>query len=167
MNYPLSGADKEENFNQIYEHFVNDIYRLCFSFMKNTPDTEDAVQETFIRLYQSNKEFESEKHLYGWLIVTASNLCKDQLKSWWQKRKSLDEIDDTIGREQDIDEMMELIMKLPDRYKTIIFLYYYEGYNSAEIADLLHKSKGTVRWYLKKARELLKAELQGGYVDGK
>ena len=67
-------------------------------------------------------------------------------------------------KEQPVDEMMELVMQLPEKYKTPVYLYYYEGYNSREIAGLLHKSESTVRTYLQKARRLLKLEImsEGG-----
>lgn len=57
------------------------------------------------------------------------------------------------------DEMMELVMSLPEKYKTAVYLYYYEGYDSREIASLLHKPDSTIRTYLQKARKILKQEL--------
>jgi len=151
---------KEQEFTKIYEMYVDDIYRLCFSFMKNHMDAEDAVQETFMKYYHSGKEFEDEGHLKAWLIVTASNYCKNVLKQWWRKRQSLEDYQETVGRDsQMVDEMMELIMKLPQKYKTAVYLYYYEGYDSREIAKLLKKPDSTIRTYLQKARKLLKEEL--------
>ena len=76
---------------RIYERHVDSVYRLCFSFMKNSADAEDMVQETFLRLLSSGKSFESEEHEKAWLIVTASNLCKDTLKKWWRKNENIDD----------------------------------------------------------------------------
>ena len=152
--------DKEEFFTKVYDTYADDIYRLCFSFMKNPMDAEDAVQETFLKFYGSDKEFASEKHIKAWLVVTASNHCKNLLKQWWRKRKDIEELREVIGGESgEADEMMELVMKLPEKYKTAVYLYYYEGYDSREIAELLKKPASTVRSYLQKARRLLKAEL--------
>ena len=64
---------------EIYNRQVDTVYRICFSFMKNQADTEDMVQETFLRLLSSGVIFQSEEHEKAWLIVTASNLCKDLL----------------------------------------------------------------------------------------
>ena len=70
----------DEEFLKIYHRHVDTVYRICFSFMKNSSDTEDMVQETFLKLLSSGKRFESENHEKAWLIVTASNACKDVLK---------------------------------------------------------------------------------------
>lgn len=153
-------TDREKDFAEVYEMYVDDIYRLCYSFMKNQMDAEDVVQETFIKYYHSGKHFESMAHRKAWLIVTASNRCKDVLKQWWRKRESFDDLHETLSSDHPmIDEMMELVMKLPEKYKTAVYLYYYEGYDSAEIARLLHKPASTVRTYLQRARKLLKQEL--------
>lgn len=164
QEYTMVGEiDREQEFTEIYEMYVDDIYRLCFSFMKNHMDAEDAVQETFTRYFYCEKDFDTREHIKAWLIVAASNYCKDLLKHWWRKRQDLDEIRETIGEEkQMVDEMMELVMKLPVKYKTTVYLYYYEGYESGEIAKLLHKPSSTIRTYLQKARKLLKQELERG-----
>lgn len=160
MKQSLFGANKEKMFTEIYKQYVDDIYRLCFSFLKNRMDTEDAVQETFIRFYYSRKNFETREHIKAWLVVTASNYCKDILKHWWRKRTSIDELAETIGEDGgQMDEMMELVMGLPDKYKTVVYLYYYEGYDSVQIARILHKPASTIRNYLSTARKLLRKEL--------
>lgn len=160
MDVSLLDSDKAQEFAEVYETYVDDIYRLCFSFMKNRMDAEDAVQETFLKYYYLGKCFDTQQHLKAWLIVTASNHCKDMLKQWWRKRKSIDNYNDMAdAQEQQVDEMMELVMQLPEKYKTSVYLYYYEGYNSKEIASLLHKPDSTIRTYLQKARKLLKSEI--------
>lgn len=160
MDVSLLSRDIEQEFTEVYEAYVDDIYRLCFSFMKNHMDAEDAVQETFLKYYHSGKCFDSQQHLKAWLIVTASNHCKDMLKQWWRKQKSIDSYENvTEGQEAHVDEMMELVLQLPEKYKTAVYLYYYEGYDSREIARLLHKPDSTIRTYLQKARKLLKAEI--------
>lgn len=150
----------EEEFAKVYELYVDDIYRLCFSFMKNHMDAEDAVQETFLKFFHTDKKFESINHQKAWLIVTASNHCKNMLKQSWRKRQPLEDYREIPGEEtQMMDEMLELIMNLPDKYKTVVYMYYYEGYDSGEIAKLLKKPPSTIRTYLQKARKLLKQEL--------
>lgn len=156
----LLGADKKQEFAKVYEKYVDDVYRLCFSFMKNPMDAEDVVQETFLKYLRTEKDFASEQHRKAWLIVTASNHCKDLLKNWWRKRKNLDDYGEFLDYEkQNRDEMLELVMGLPAKYKTVVYLYYYEGYDSSEIASILHKPASTVRTYLQKARKLLKQEI--------
>ena len=160
MNYSSYGTEKKRAFEKDYETYIRDIYRLCFSFMKNHMDAEDVVQETFLKYYNLDSEFESEAHKKAWLIVTASNCCKNMLKHWWRPRKNIDDFTETIGDDRpEIDEMMEIIIKLPAKYKTVIYLYYYEGYNSREIAKLLNKPESTIRTYLQKAKKILKEKL--------
>lgn len=92
--------------------------------------------------------------------MTASNYCKNTLKHWWRKRKNIDDYAETLkGAKFEVDEMMELVLALPDKYKTSVYLYYYEGYNSVQIAKMLQKPEGTIRSYLSSARKLLKKEL--------
>lgn len=160
MNETLLRTDKEKKFTDIYNKYVDDIFRLCFTYLKNKIDTEDAVQEVFIKLLNHKGTFESEAHTKAWLVVTASNHCKDFLRHWWRKRKDIDAYADVIGNDGIVvDEMMELIMKLPDKNKTVIYLYYYEGYNSRQIANMLHKPDSTIRGYLSTAKKMLKDEL--------
>lgn len=164
MSKPLSRTDEE--FEVIYERHVNTIWHICLAFMKNTEDTHDAVQETFLKLYKYNGVFTSDEHVKAWLIVTASNLCKDMLKHWWRKRENIDDyVNTNIQTPFEIDSTLEEVMKLPEKYKIVVYLYYYDGYNSAEIAKMLHKPKSTIRNYLCKARSILKTKLGGDFDE--
>ena len=128
--------------------------------MKNSEDAADAVQETFIRLIRKAPAFENTEHEKAWLIRTAANICKDELKHWWRKHDDLDNYRETESTEKtEIDEVFIAVMDLPDKYKTVVYLYYYQGYTSVEIADILGKPKSTIRNYLHEARKLLKERL--------
>lgn len=147
---------------QIYDRHVDSVYRLCFSFMKNRADAEDMVQETFLRLVNSGKEFENEKHEKAWLIVTASNLCKDSLKKWWRNNESIESCQ-TLIQEQGMGDptVLEAILMLPKEYKTAVYMYYYEGYTTVEIAQHLHCPEATIRSRLSRARAQLRTTLGG------
>ena len=149
---------------EIYNRQVDTVYRICYSFMKNTHDTEDMVQETFLRLMSSGIVFQSESHEKAWLIVTASNLCKDTLKKWW--RKTEDITDPSLGLHQppfEVDCVLEAILKLPKDQKTVVYMYYYEGYSTADIARYLGCPHATVRSRLSRARKTLKSKLGGDF----
>lgn len=73
---------------EIYNRHVDTVYRVCFSFMKNAADTEDMVQGTFLKLFSCKKEFASEEHEKAWLIVTASNTCRDELRRFKRRLAS-------------------------------------------------------------------------------
>ena len=150
----------EHMIREIYERHADNVYRLCYSYLKNTEDAKDALQNTFVRLMKTEKEFESVEHEKGWLIVTAGNVCKDMLKSFWRKKVTID--DESFSNIPVHDENRELrlaVLSLPVKYRISLYLHYYEGYTSAEIAKLMKKSDGTVRGYLAKGRDLLKERL--------
>ena len=160
MSRSLVRSEKE--ITDIYERHVNMVYRVCFSFMKNTADTEDRVQDTFIQLISSDMDFQSEEHEKAWLIVTASNLCKNHLRHWWQKRFNIDDYENVATTQPfEIDETLAVVMALPDKYKLTLYLYYYEGYNSTEIARLMEKPQSTIRNYLHRGRNILREKLGG------
>lgn len=139
---------------QIYNRHVNTVYQVCFMYLKNKHDTEDAVQTTFLKLMKYSRPFQDSKHEKAWLIVTASNICKNHLKYWWHKNSDID--DYVIKNNDDEDNTLELLLKLPDKYKTIIYMYYYCGYKINDIADKLNMNESTVRSYLRRGRNLLK-----------
>ena len=149
---------------EIYNRQVDTVYRICYSFMKNIPDTEDMVQETFLRLLSSGVIFQSESHEKAWLIVTASNLCKDTLKKWWRKTEDIS--DPSLSLQQppfEINSVLEAVLGLPKDQKTAVYMYYYEGYSTADIARYLGCPHATVRSRLSRARKTLKLQLGGDF----
>lgn len=154
-----SSLKMNEEVAEIYERQVDTVYRVCYSFMKNASDAEDMVQETFLKLISCEKQFESPEHEKAWLIVTASNTCRDELRRWKRRLKNITSVS---GRENENpadtedDTILEWVMELPVRYKQVIYLYYYEGYRTPEIANMLHCSESTVRNRLLRGRKILK-----------
>lgn len=150
----------KDYFEMIYEKYNTMVYRICFMYMKNEHEAYDATHETFLKMLQKNKCFENEEHEKAWLIVTASNCCKDTLKSFWRKNKmDLDNVPEGLSEQKEFsrdDTILKAVLNLPNRYKTLIYLHYYEEYSVNEIASLLHKNPSTMRSRLSKAKELLK-----------
>lgn len=141
-------------FQDCYEKTVDSVYRVCWIYFKgNTADVEDVVQTTYLKWLSYNGEFESDSHEKAWLLVTASNLCKNMLRHWWRKNVDIDEmtqvgIKDTYKSEG----LIEYLNELPEKYRISLYLHYYEGYNAGEIAKMLHKTDSTVWGYLHKCR---------------
>lgn len=149
---------------EIYDRHVDTVYRICFSFMKTKADTEDMVQETFLRLLSSGVGFVSEEHEKAWLIVTASNICKDTLKKWWRKQEPLEDYANTLQQPPfEIDDVLGAILTLPAEQKTAVYMYYYEGYSTADIAKYMKCPQATVRSRLARARKVLKQKLGGDF----
>ena len=164
MSDSLLRTDKE--IAEIYARHGRTVYRVCFAYMKNPADTEDAVQDTFFQLIKSGPAFESEEHEKAWLIRTASNICKNALRHWWRRRENIDDFHDLPGSEGiKTDEVLQAVMDLPNKYKAVVYLYYYEGYSSVEIAEILKKPQSTVRNYLHDARAILKERLGDEYNE--
>lgn len=151
------------DFEAFYERHWKYVYRLCFTYMRNAEDAEDCTEDVFVKVLNGEFTFEDEVHERKWLTVTAINYCKDKLKSW--KRKAVDYLDDipepAAEESEDHSEVLEAVMNLPVKYKEVIWLYYYDGYQTDEIAKMLHSPPSTVRNRLRDARKLLKNILGG------
>ncbi len=143
-----------------YKKYNKMIYQVSFSYMKNKMDAEDTVEDTFVKLMKHGANFQSEEHEKAWLLRTAINLCKNNLKHWRRKFENIDDHENLHDENQfKENEILEAVIKLPDRYKAAIYLYYYEGYTTAEIAQILKKPHSSVRVHLHKAKKILKEVL--------
>lgn len=150
---PFSSSD---NFEEIYERNVETIYRICYIYLKNVQDTQDAVQDTFLKLIEKNVTFASEEHEKYWLIKVSVNICKNMLSHWSRKNVEIEKADVmTVSKET--DDIIEEISKLPDKLKIVIYLHYYDGYTSEEIGKILHITASGVRNRLQRAKAMLKA----------
>ena len=148
---------------EIYNRNVDTVYRVCYSFMKDRQAAEDMVQEMFLKLISGGAVFESPQHERAWLIVTASNLCKNALRHWTSRLESIDGHEDLPAPPEETDAVLEAIMALPESYKTAVYMYYYEGYATREIAGILKCPHATVRTRLARARKMLKTMLGGEF----
>ena len=150
------------DFDQLYHAHADTVYRVCMMYLKNIHDAEDATQETFVRLIKKRPDLASQEHQKAWLIVTAGNICKNKLRNrkvrslFLQNTAKTDTYTDTPLQ----DETLQLILDLPPNIKMSMYLYYYEGYTSGQIADLMGKSDAAVRKYLQQGRQALKETLK-------
>jgi len=119
---------------EIYERHIDMVYLVCSAYMKNHADTQDAAQNTFINLMKWNGEFKNAEHEKAWLLRTAINLCKNSLSHWWRKSADIADYEQISCESQfEVDETLQAIMDLPTRYKSVVILYYYEGYASSNV----------------------------------
>lgn len=139
-----------------YRRNMKTVWNICYPYFMNRADTEDAVQEAFGRLAASGRRFDSEEHEKAWLIVTARNICKDELKRARRLDIPLEETDVYAAPEAPADETLEVLRQLPDRYRTALYLYYYEEWSTAMIAFAMNRRESTVRSDLRRGRSLLK-----------
>lgn len=155
----------DAEFEAFYERHWKYVYRLCMTYMKSAAAAEDCTEDVFVKLLTNEYKFTDEIHERKWLTVTAINLCKDRLKSW--KHKTVVSIDDepelAAPEPEDNSDVTEAVKNLPVKYKDVIWLYYYEGYQTEEIAQILGRPPSTVRNQLRDARKLLKDILGGDF----
>lgn len=149
-----------QELEQAFEKYADTVYRVCMTYLGSPADCEDAVQEVFLRLLDKQPEFRSESEERGWLIVTACNWCKTQLR----RRKRHPQVNsDTVPEQPSWDssdaELLELIQSLPENCRQVVYMHCCEGYSLAEIAKLSGMNASTVRsrWFY--ARKRLKAVL--------
>ena len=149
----------------LFRRHAKMVYRLCYSFLGNAADAEDATQSVFMKLVNRPRRFNDEEHEKAWLIVCAQNQCRDELKSAQRTRRAAlpDNLVDERAPER--DDTLEAVLALPEKYKTCVYLFYYEGYRTAEIAAMTGVPASTVRSPLSEARSLLK-DLLGGEHRG-
>ena len=152
--------DWRNRIEEVYARQADTVWRVCYSYMQNPHDTDDMVQETFLRLIGADPQFSDEKKERAWLIVTASNLCKDVLKSRERRHVPLEEQKHLAVEGPAPNALASAIQGLKDSYKMVVYLHYYEGYDMKEIAGLLNISEGNVKMTLHRARRRLRGLLE-------
>lgn len=146
---------------ELVDKYNKSIYALAFSICKNNADAQDIVQDTFIKYHLTNIEFESEEHIKAWLFRVAINKSKNVMKSFWKKsRVSFEDYINEIKFENDESKgLFEEVMKLPEKYRIVIHLFYYEDYSVKEISHCLKISESNVCVRLNRARKMLKEKV--------
>lgn len=158
-----------QSVNEVIARYQNNLYAIAFNICKNKDDAEDVVQETFIQYHTYKKEFENEQYIRAWLIRVAINKAKNLSKTFWRKNKqNLEYYMETLTFETPASEnLFETVMKLPEKYRIVIHLFYYEDYAIREIANILKISESNVKVRLSRGRTLLKEALQEEWEDDK
>lgn len=153
--------------DETFQKYGDRIFSAAFSVCRNRADADDVVQDTLIRYYSLNKEFENEAHLKAWLIRVAVNRAKDITSSFWRRNtvEWEDYMDELVFEAPEDSRLFEAVMRLPEKYRTVIHLFYYEDYAVEEIAAILRRPKGTVKSQLNRGRALLKNLLQEEWND--
>ncbi len=140
----------------VFNRYADMVYRLAFVRTKSRNDSDDILQEVFLRYMKIWQKMESEEHIKAMLLRITVN-CSNSLKtsSWFKKTEPLDE---TLPAPETPDSsgVLEEVLKLPQKYRTAIHLHYYCGYSVAEIAEIENINPSTVKTHLMRARAILK-----------
>ena len=167
---PESVPGTAPDFTRLVKQYQAAVLRVCYLYLCDRSQAEDAVQETFLKAYRSLKDFRGEASEKTWLTRIAVNTCRDMLRSAWFRHTDRRVTTDMLPEPRDLRdpyhrEVAAAVMNLPTKLREVILLYYYRGLSAAETAEVLKISQPAVSGRLKRARERLKAELKGGLID--
>ena len=153
----------DDCFEDVLEKYSDLIYRIAYMNVRVKADADDVFQQVWCIYLQKNKVFESEEHRKHWLINVAMKCCKKiQLSSWYKKNVFLEDF--PLLKEEMPEKDYEVycaVMSLPDKYRRVIYMYYYEGFTVDEISEITRIKPSTIRSQLKRGREILKEKLKG------
>ena len=140
--------------------YENTLYRAALAILGDPQEAEDVVQEAFLRLWEKDPAFESPAHQRSWLLKVTVNGCKSRLRAPW-RRRTAPLLESYPAADEEEQAVLEVIQSLPPKDRAALHLYYYEGYQTAEIAAMTGWREGTVRSRLARAREKLRELLKG------
>ena len=151
----------EQEAKRLVETYSDLILRISFTYLKSTYDAEDICQNVFLKYLDAGIPFDSEEHEKAWIIRCTINKCKDVLKSAYHNKIMItDEIRQARAEKADGSAVREAVMKLPEKYRIAIYLYYFEGYSAKEIAKMTGKSEKAVTLQLSRGRRQLRTLLK-------
>lgn len=157
-------ARPADEMEAVIRTYGNTLYRLCFVMLGNESDSEDVVQESFIKYMQKAPQFENSDHEKAWLITVAANRCRDLLRV----RKRYLQLDTVQLREATTavsdSGILEALMTLPEKFRLVLTLYYVEEYRIEEIARMIGKTSSAVKMRLRKGRMLLEEVYRKEYL---
>ena len=151
----------EDDLNRVMNEYADMVRRICFVHLKDRHDTEDVFQDVYMKYLLYKGVFENNEHEKAWFVRVTINACTDWLRNL-SRRKCLpldviaeegEALDDTAG------QVMEEVLKLPEKYRNVVYLFYYEGYTAVEIARILGKKENTIYTWLSRAKHRLRERL--------
>lgn len=146
-------------FEHAFSLYADTVYRVAVHNCACNADAEEITQESFLRLLECRKIFQSDEHLKAWLIRVTINLCHNRTRS--QKKEVLtDTLPESSAEDRD-STVLDAVRALPESQKNVIYLHYYEGYTAKEIGNILDMKENTVLSHLRRGRESLRASLGG------
>ena len=153
-----------DNADALFEAYADMVYRLAFLRTKSGSDADDIVQEVFLRAMRAKPTWNSPEHQKAWFLKVTINCSKSLLTSAW-RRYTAPENENLLTEMQTDTEVYPYVLALPMKYRTVVHLYYYEGYQVSEIAKITGTAENTVKSHLFRARDMLREQLKGEFQD--
>lgn len=151
-------------FRELYDRQINRVYRLALLLLGSVADAEDVAQTVFLKIWEKNPKFRDADHETAWVLTTTRNQCRDLQKSFYRKHRTAieDAPEKSVSLVSDVDnEIWQALQSLPEKYRIVLYLYYYEGYPVKELSVLLGRRESTLQTQLATGRKLLKESLKG------
>lgn len=150
-------------FREFYDRQVKRVYRLAMVMMGNISDAEDVTQTVFLKAWEKKPDFRDADHEIAWILTTTRNQCKDIHKSFYRrKRADLENAPEpqvTLETQMD-SEIWEALQSLAEKYRMVLYLYYYEGYSLRELSVILRRRESTLQTQLATGRKQMKSLLE-------
>lgn len=150
------------NLDELLEVYGDMVYRVALQNMGNIADAQDVAQDVFLRILKKQPQFTSKTHEKAWILRVTINICKDYWK--YQRLRTTVELKDNLADSKETADfgLLYVVMQLPEKYRNVIYLFYYEELSVAMIADILQKKEATILTWLHRARKQLKNRLEEG-----
>lgn len=161
----MEQLEREELARHLVETYSDQLLRGAYSILNSVPDAQDVCQEVLLKGLEHAGEFESPEHERAWLVRVTVNACKNLRRSPCRTRTvGLDTVAEQAAFQPEEGGVLEEVQRLPVKYREVLVLYYYMGYDTNEIADMLSLQPEAVRARMSRARRKLRTELEGqGY----
>ncbi len=164
----LPVCETPPDMERIVREYGDTLLRTCFIYLKDVHLAQDAVQDTFLKIYRNYDKFNANSSEKTWIMRIAINVCKDYLRSAWHRRVNVQEVlaeIPTSSETHEDDTLLLEIMRLKPHYREVILLFYYHDMKISDIAKVVGAPESTVSVRLKRAREQLKKRLEDWYED--
>lgn len=170
MLQPTQASSAVPDMERIVDQYGTGLLRMCYLYLKDMQLAEDAVQDTFLKVYRNYGQFNGGAGEKTWVTRIAINVCKDYLRTAWRRRvnvvEELNDIPDAEGPHAAEDgALLNEVLALKPKYREVLLLYYYQDLKISEIAKVLNAPESTISVRLKRAREQLKSRLEGWEFD--
>ncbi len=151
----------DEQFTALAKTYIDTVFRVALNYLKNGADAEDVTQNVFLKLWKEKRDFENDEHIRNWLIRVTINECRSLLRAPWRRAENLEDYARTLRFDTpERSDLFYAVMALPQKYRVSIYLHYYEGYSTAEIAAMVKLPAATVSTHLHRGRKLLAETLR-------
>lgn len=162
---------KEEAYKIVLDTYGNRLMKTCYLILNDEMESEDVVQETFLRVFKNIYSFKGKSSLYTWIYSIAMNLCRDSLRKRtldlpFNEDLEIETVEESIFENIDRKALRQELVKLPPIYKEVLVLFYFEGLSIKEISEISNEKEGTIKSKISRGRNKLRESLmKGGTFD--